>query len=160
LKYNRQYEKVVLKDQGYGEAILRFLRSVLLMDTIFAVMVGIISLLLDLHTLEAYGTLLVWAGAAVILFGIMIAMGGYSSRLEDVGAFNISRAGNMSENLRRVAEAGQSSLGCFSLLLVAGLALVVIGYMLQIIPTLFGYVLMLIEKGMIHALRNYPATLC
>lgn len=122
-----------MKDQGYGEAILRFLRSILLMDAILAVMVGIISFVLDLHTLEAYGTLLVWAGAAVILFGLMIAMGGYSSRLEDVGAFNISRAGNMSENLRRVAEAGQSSLGCFSLLLAAGITLVGIGSILQII---------------------------
>jgi hypothetical protein len=138
LIYNRQYEKVILKDQGYANAILRFLRSVLLMDAILAVIVGIISLLLDLHTLEAYGTLLVWAGVAVIFCGLVIAIGGYSSRLEDVRAFNISRAGNMSENLQRVAEAGQSSLGCFSLLLVAGLALVAIGYMLQIIPTLFG----------------------
>lgn len=127
-----------MKDQGYAEAILRFLRSVLLMDAILAVIIGIISLLLDLHTLEAYGTLLVWAGVAVMLFGLIIAIGGYASRLEDVGAFNISRAGNMSDNLRRVAEAGQSSLGCFSLLLVAGLSLVAIGSVVQIISTLFG----------------------
>lgn len=132
-----QYKQVILKNQGYAKAILRFFRSVMLMDVIFAVIVGIISLLLDLYTLEAYGTLLVWAGVAVILLACLIGMGGFSSRVQDVGAFSLSGAGNMSENLQRIAEAGQSSLGCFSLLVVAGIGLVAIGYLLQIIPALF-----------------------
>jgi hypothetical protein len=135
--YNRGYEKVAFREPGFAEAILRFLSSVLLMDLILAGSVAVISLWLDLHTLETYGTLLVWAGAAVIAVGLIIAVGGYSSRMEDVGAFNLSRAGNMSENLQRIAEAGRSSLGCFILLFVAGLALVGTGYILQVIPTLF-----------------------
>jgi uncharacterized membrane protein len=111
---------------------------VILTDMIVAVIVGIIGLLLDLHTFEAYGTLLVWAGVAVIVLACLLGMGGVSSRIQDVGAFSLSGAGNMSENLQRIAEAGQSSLGCFSLLLFAGIALVTIGDLLQIIPTLFG----------------------
>ncbi|HEU0295278.1 MAG TPA: hypothetical protein VFR47_21235 [Anaerolineales bacterium] len=123
---------------GSAEAILRFLRAVILIDVIVAVIVGVISLLLDLHTLEAYGTLLVWAAVVVMLIACVIGIGGIASRMEDVGAYNLSGAGNMSENLRRVAEAGQSSVGCFSLLLVAGISLAAIGYILQIISTLFG----------------------
>lgn len=132
-----QYEKVALKNQGYAEAILRFLRSVMLIDVILAVIVGVITLLLDLHTLDAYGTLLVWAGVAVLLLACALGIGGISARMQDVGAYSLSGAGNMSENLQRVAEAGQSSVGCFSLLLVAGMALVAIGKFLQIVPTLF-----------------------
>ena len=123
---------------GSAEAILRFLRSVIVIDAIVAVIVGVISLLLDLHTLEAYGTPMVWTGVAVIVLACVLGIGGLSSRMEDVGAYNLSGAGNMSENLRRVAEAGQSSAGCFALLLVAGILLAAIGYILQIIPALFG----------------------
>jgi hypothetical protein len=133
-----QYEKVILKNQGFAEAILRFLRSVLLLDVILAVIVWGIALLLDLHTVEAYGTLLVWAGVALMILSAVLGIGGLSSRMEDVGAYSLSGAGNMSENLRRIAESGQSSLGCFSLLLVAGIVLAATGYILQIISTLFG----------------------
>lgn len=127
-----------MNKQGYAESILRFLRAVILTDAIVAVMVGIITVLLDLHTIEAYGTLLAWAGIAVIVLAALLGMGGLSSRFQDVGAFSLSGAGNMSENLQRIAEAGQSSLGCFSLLLVAGIVLVAVGYILQIVPALFG----------------------
>lgn len=126
-----------MNKQGSAEIILRFLRTVLLIDVIVAVIVGVMTLLLDLHTLEAYGTLLVWAGVAVMILAGLLGIGGLSSRMEDVGAYSLSGAGNMSENLRRIAESGQSSLGCFSLLLVAGMALVAIGKFLQIVPALF-----------------------
>jgi hypothetical protein len=127
-----------MKQQGSAEIILRFLRTVLLTDVILAVIVGVITLLLDLHTVEAYGTLLVWAGVALMILSAVLGIGGLSSRMEDVGAYSLSGAGNMSENLRRIAESGQSSLGCFSLLLVAGIVLAATGYILQIISTLFG----------------------
>ena len=127
-----------MKQQGSAEIILRFLRTVLLTDVILAVIVGVITLLLDLHTVEAYGTLLVWAGVALMILSAVLGIGGLSSRMEDVGAYSLSGAGNMSENLRRIAEAGQSSLGCFSLLLIAGIVLAAIGYILQILPALFG----------------------
>ena len=126
-----QYEKVILKNQGSAERILRFLRGVLLLDVILAVIVGGIALFLDLHTLEAYGTLLGWAGMALLLLACVLGIGGLSSRMQDVGAYSLSGAGNMSENLQRIAEAGQSSLGCFSLLLVAGMGLIAIGYIFQ-----------------------------
>lgn len=119
-----------MNQQGNAEAIRRFLRAVIMVDTIVAVIVGGVSLLLDLYTLEAYGTLLVWASVPVIVVAYVIGIGGIASRMEDVSAFNLSRAGNMSENLQRVAEAGQSLVGCFALLLVAGLSLAVIGYIL------------------------------
>jgi len=127
-----------MNKQGSAEIILRFLRTVLLTDVILAVIVGVITLLLDLHTVEAYGTLLVWAGVALMILSAVLGIGGLSSRMEDVGAYSLSGAGNMSENLRRIAESGQSSLGCFSLLLVAGIVLAATGYILQIISTLFG----------------------
>jgi len=122
-----------MNKQGSAEIILRFLRTVLLTDVILAVIVGVITLLLDLHTLEAYGTLLVWAGVAVLILAGLLGIGGLSSRMKDVGAYSLSGAGNMSENLQRVAESGRSSLGCFSLLLVAGIVLVAIGTILQFI---------------------------
>ena len=127
-----------MNKQGSAEIILRFLRTVLVIDVILAVIVGVITLLLDLHTVEAYGTLLVWAGVALMILSAVLGIGGLSSRMEDVGAYSLSGAGNMSENLRRIAESGQSSLGCFSLLLVAGIVLAATGYILQIISTLFG----------------------
>lgn len=43
----------------------------------------------------------------------------------------------MTENLQQIAEAGRSSLGCFALLLVAGLGLLILGYLLPIVPLLF-----------------------
>ena len=120
-----------MNKQSSAEVILRFLRTVLLIDAVVAVIVGVITLLLDLHTLEAYGTLLGWAGGAVIVLACILGIGRISSRVEDVGAYSLSGAGKMSENLRRVAEAGQSSFGCFSLLLAAGISLAGIGYFLQ-----------------------------
>ena len=122
-----------MKEQSNAEAIGRFLRPVLVIDAVIAVVVGILCVFLDLYTLEAYGTLLVWAGLAVFLIACVIGIGGVASRLEDVHAFHLSRAGNMSENLRRVAESGQSSVGCFALLLLAGISLIAIGYFLQFI---------------------------
>ena len=116
-----------MKNQGYA----RFLRGVLVLDVILAVIVGGIAYFLDLHSLEAYGTLLGWAGMALLLLACVLGIGGLSSRMQDVGAYSLSGAGNMSENLKQIAEAGQSSIGCFSLLLVAGISLIAIGYMVQ-----------------------------
>lgn len=133
-----RHVEIAMNKETNAEAIPRFLRPVLVMDAVVAVIVGVVSVLLDLYTLEAYGTLLVWAGVAVILLACVIGIGGIASRIEDVNAFHLSRAGNLSENLQRVAEAGQSSVGCFALLLLAGISLVTIGYILQIIAAIFG----------------------
>ena len=127
-----------MKEQSNAEAIRRFLRPVLVMDAVIAVIIGILCVFLELYTLEAFGTLLVWTGLAVFLIACVIGIGGIASRLEDMNAFHISRAGNMSENLRRVAESGQSSMGCFALLLLAGISLVAIGYFLQFIAAILG----------------------
>ena len=120
------------------EAALRFLRPVILLDAILLVIVWIITLLLDLHSWWAYGTLLVWTGFAVIVLACLLGIGGVSSRIQDVGAYSLSGAGNDSELFRHIAEAGQSSLGCFFLFVVAGMGLLVIGYLFRIISALFG----------------------
>ena len=127
-----------MRTQSRLETILGFLRPVILIDAILVVIVWIITLLLDLHTWWAYGTLLVWTGFAVIVLACLIGVGGVSSRLQDVGAYSLSGAGNDSELFRHVAEAGQSSLGCFFLFVVAGISLLTIGYLFRIIPALFG----------------------
>ena len=126
-----------MRTQSHLEAILRFLRPVMLIDAILVVIVWIIALLLDLHTWWAYGTLLTWAGFVMIALACLLGIGGVSSRLQDVGAYSLSGAGNDSELFRHVAEAGQSSLGCFFLFVVAGLGLLVIGYLVQIIAAVF-----------------------
>ena len=126
-----------MQTQSHLEAILRFLRSVMLIDVILVVIVWVITLVLDLHTLWAYGTLLVWAGFAVIVLACLLGIGGVSSRLQDVGAYSLSGAGNNSELFRHIAEAGQSSLGCFFIFVVAGIGLLASGYLFQIIPALF-----------------------
>ena len=127
-----------MNKQGYTEVIVRFLRAILLVDVSVAVIVLIISILLDLHSLVAYGTLLVWASGALILAACILGIGRVSSRMADVGAYSVSGAGNMSENLQRIAEAGQGSVGCASLLLLAGVSLAIIGYILQGLPALLG----------------------
>jgi hypothetical protein len=87
---------------------------------------------------ELFGALLISAGIGLILIAIFVGGGGVASRREDIAAFELSGAGDMAENLQRIAEAGHSSLGCFFLLLVAGLGLLILGYLLPIISLLFG----------------------
>ena len=124
--------------QSPVEAAFRFLRPVILIDAILMVIVWITTLMLDLHTWWAYGTLLVWTGFGVIVLACLLGVGGVSSRLQDVGAYSLSGAGNDSELFRQVAEAGQSSLGCFFLFVTAGIGLLAIGHLFRIISELFG----------------------
>jgi hypothetical protein len=116
--------------------VLRFVRGLLLTDIIVALIVAVIDVFLDLYTLLAYGTLLVWAAMVLIVLAGILTVGGLSSRLHDVGAYNLSRAGDMSENLHQVAEAGRSSFGCSLLLFLAGITLFALGNFLQTIATL------------------------
>ena len=125
-----------MKNQGYAEAILRFVRSVIYVDLILASAVGLISFVLGWRTAEIYGTALLRTGMLMILFACFIGIGGFSARAGDAGAYRTSGAGNMSENLMHIAESRQSSLGCFFLLLVAGLGLMAMGYLLPAIPAL------------------------
>jgi hypothetical protein len=131
-------QEAVMNTQSRLEVTLRFLRATLLMDAILAAIVWIITLLLDLHTWWAYGTLLVWTGFAVIVLACLLGVGGVSSRLQDVGAYSLSGAGKDSELFRHIAEAGQSSLGCFFLFAAAGIGVLAIGYLFRILFVLFG----------------------
>ena len=130
-----------MNKQGYAEVILRFVRTVLLIDAVLAGVVTLIIFLLGWRTPEVYGLVLNRTGAILLLFGCFIGIGGFSARTSDLGAYSISGAGNMSENLMHIAESRQSSLGCFFLLLVAGLGLMAIGDLLPVVTTLIGYLL-------------------
>jgi hypothetical protein len=127
-----------MKQQGYAEVILRFLRTVILIDAILAGVVGLVSLLLGLRTVEAYATALIWTGMTVMFIAALTAAGGFSARASDVGAYSLSGAGNRSENMMQMAESRLSSLGCFFLQLVAGLGLIVLGYLLPVISYFLG----------------------
>lgn len=93
---------------------------------------------LDLHTWLAYGTLLMWAGMALIVLAGILTIGRLSSRLHAVGAYNLSHDGDMFENLYQVAEAGRNSIGCSLLLLLAGISLLALGKFLQAIAAPLG----------------------
>lgn len=132
------HEAMHLNEPTYAEIGMRFFRGMLLIDVIVALIVAIISLFLDLHTWLAYRTLLRWAGLVLIVLAGILTVGGLSSRLQDVGAYNLSHAGDMSENLYQVAESGRNSIGCSLLLLLAGISLLALGKTLQAIATLLG----------------------
>jgi len=126
-----------MKEQGYAELILRFLRTVIIIDVSLAGAVGLISLLLGFRTVVAYGSTLIWSGMTIMFIAALTAAGGFSARAADVGAYALSGAGNKSDNMMHVAESRLSSLGCFFLLLVAGLGLIGLGYLLPILWYLF-----------------------
>ena len=125
-----------MKEQGYAELILRFLRTVIIIDAILAGVVGLISLLLGFRTVVAYGSTLIWTGMVIMFIAALTAAGGFSARAADVGAYSLSGAGNKYENMMHMAEARLSSLGCFFLLLVAGLGLIGLGYLLPVLSSL------------------------
>ena len=127
-----------MKEQGYAELILRFLRTVILIDTILTAVVGLIGILLGWHTVMEYGNALTWTGMLVIFIAAFLGAGGLSARSGDLAAYTLSGAGNMSENIRHVAESRRSSLGCLFLMLVAGLGLIAIGYLLPVLSPFFG----------------------
>jgi hypothetical protein len=127
-----------MKEQGFAELILRFLRTVLLIDVSLASVTGLLSFLLGFRTVEAYATALVWTGLVLMFIAALTGAGGLSARAGDVGAYARSGAGNMSENLLQMAESRRSSLGCLFTLLVAGLGLTGTGYLLPVIFSLFG----------------------
>ena len=126
-----------MKEQGYAELFLRFLRTVIVIDVSLAAAVGLISLLLGFRTVVAYGSTLIWSGMIIMFIAALTAAGGFSARAADVGAYALSGAGNKSDNMMHVAESRLSSLGCFFLLLVAGLELIGLGYLLPILWYLF-----------------------
>ena len=127
-----------MKKQGYADVMLRFISRVILLDAALAGVVGLASFLFGWRTVEAYTTALIRVGVMVILFATFIGIGGYSARARDAGAYSVSGAGNMSENLIHIAESGRSSLGCFFLLLLTGLGLILIGYLLPLLLVVFG----------------------
>ncbi|MFT3891505.1 MAG: hypothetical protein QM730_07730 [Anaerolineales bacterium] len=111
----------------------RMVRTILMADLFFAMVVGVACVVLDLYTLEAYGTLLVWVGAAVLILTSLMGIGGVASRSQDIQAFSLSGAGDMSENLKRIAESGRSSLGCFIQFILISISLIALGYLVQLI---------------------------
>lgn len=120
-----------MKTDGNLAIILRFLRSALLIDLGVAAVVLVVCFVMDLVTLEAFGAFLTWGGIALAVFTSFLGVGGMISRHTDVTDFSLSGAGDMGENLRRIAENGNSSLGCFFLLIVSALSLIGIGSLLE-----------------------------
>jgi hypothetical protein len=125
-----------MKKEGIAVIILRFLRTILLIDLVLAVIVALVCFFLDLRTMEAYGTVLVWVGVGVMMFAGITGVGGFASRGEDAVAYSLSGAGNMIENLQRITDARTSNLGCFAHLIAAAIVLIAVGYLIQIIPAL------------------------
>lgn len=126
-----------MEKEGTATILRRIARTILMADLALAVLVGVACFFLDLDTFEAYGTLLVWVGAAVTFLASLTGIGGFASRNQDMVAFSISRAGDMSENLLRIAETRQSSLGCFLQFVLVGIGLIAFGYLVQIVPFFF-----------------------
>jgi hypothetical protein len=128
-----------MKSQSHAEVVWDFLRTAIKLAVILAGIVGLASLVFGWRTAEAYGTALLRTGMFVIFFACVMVMGGSFARVQDVGAFALTGAGDPSENLKQISESGRSSFGCFLLLLAAGLGLVVLGYLLPVIWLLMGY---------------------
>jgi hypothetical protein len=128
-----------MRKQGLRDVLSRLLRTAILTDVILAMIIGLLSFLLGFRSMEAFETFLTWAGFGLIFFACFISVGGVSARVQDISAFQISRAGDLSENLMRISESGRSSFGCFLLLLIAGLGLVVLAYLLPLISLLMGF---------------------
>lgn len=126
-----------MKREGIAKIILRFVRTILLIDLIIAVIVALVCFFLELRTMGAYGTVLVWVGVGVMMFAGITGMGGFASRTEDAAAFSLSGAGNMIDHLQRITDARSSNLGCFVHMIAAACLLIGIGYLVQIIPYLF-----------------------
>ena len=70
---------------------------------------------------------------------------GREQELADVGQLisnsrlvTLTGAGHMSENIGQISQAGQISLGCFMLLMIAGIGLLGLGYLLQTTSALVG----------------------
>ena len=103
-------------------------------DFVISLLIGTVCVIfLKLYTFEAYGTLLVWAGTAVLFLTCVMGIGGFASRTQDIAAFTVSKAGDPFENIQRVAEARQSSFGCFLQFIGTGVGLIVVGYLFQIV---------------------------
>ena len=127
-----------MKEQGYAELILRFLRTVILIDATLTGVVGLIGLLLRWRTVIQYGNALTGLGMLVIFIAAFLGAGGLNARAGDIAAYTVSGAGNLSENISHVAESRRSSLGCLFLMLVVGLGLIAIGYFLPVLSPFFG----------------------
>jgi hypothetical protein len=130
-----------MKSQDYAEVVWGFLRTAIKLDVILAGIVGLASLVLGWRTAEGYGTALLRTGSLIIFFACVMVMGGFSARVQDVGAFALTGAGDPSENLMRISESRLSSFGCFLQLLAAGLGLVVLGYLVPVLWLLLGYMI-------------------
>jgi len=125
-----------LNKEGIPAIVLRFARTVLLTDFVLAGIIGLACYVLDFHTLEGFGTLLVWAGVALVLFACFTAIGGFAARAEDAIAFSRSGAGNTIDNLPQITDARSSNLGCFLHLVFVAIVLIGVGFLLQITPYL------------------------
>ena len=122
-----------MKEPGYATLILRFLRTVLLVDGLLAGGLGALSFLFHWRTVESYGMAMLWVGTLLMVFACFIMVGGFTARVRDADAYFVTHAGDMSENLLHIAESRQSSLGCVLVLLASGLGLRALGYLLPVI---------------------------
>ena len=122
-----------MKEPGYATLILRFLRTIILIDGLLAGGLGLLSFHFHWRTMESYGMALLWTGTLLIVFACFIMVGGFTARVRDADAYFVTHAGDMSENLSHIAESRHSSLGCFLVLLASGLGLRALGYLLPVI---------------------------
>jgi hypothetical protein len=126
-----------MQQEGIPTIILRFLRTVLLIDLVLAAIVALVCFFLAIRTMLGYGTILVWVGFVVMIFAGITGVGGFASRGEDAVAYSLSGAGNMTDNLRRITDARSSNLGCMVHMIAAALLLIGLGYLIQVIAVLF-----------------------
>jgi hypothetical protein len=123
-------------NQDVSNLIKGFLRKVVVMDAILAILVVLVGLALGLRMLESYGTLMIWTGGGLIFLATVTGVGGYASRAADSEAFRLTRAGNPTENLQHIAESSQNSFGCVFLLVSIGMGLAALGSLLSAAATL------------------------
>ncbi len=121
-----------VRNFGRQGAVLYFLRAMILIDLAVGGVVVVIALLLRWHTPYEFGTGLIWAGLSLIAVAGLTATGGLAGRADDINAYSLTGAGNMSDHLKNFAQHIDSTLGFMVVVLAAAVVLVVLGFIFQI----------------------------
>ena len=128
-----------MQNEELAPLIWQTARKILLIDLILAALLGLMCFLLMLRTLEAYSTILSWAGEAILIFACLTAVGGFASRVQDAAAYTITGAGDMVDNLRQISKSRASNLGCLLQMLLLGFSLIGISHIVQYISALLDF---------------------
>jgi hypothetical protein len=121
-----------MKEHGIMVAILRIARTVILIVVIVFAIVGVIGLVLRWHTPAQFSSAFNWAGAILVIFGVLTLSGGITTDAGDLVAYSLTGAGNMSEHLKRLAQNRLSRHGCLIVLLLAAVLPVLVGFLLKL----------------------------